>query len=197
MTDSDELASFLTQRRKKGADHSAIDAAVHARFGRVHAVMYTDLVGFSRVVEAFGILHFLQLIQESEELFLPLIQRHGGRCIKHEGDSLLVVFDGPHQALAAAHAMVNVTAALNPGRAPEDRIEVCIGLGYGTVLRIDDNEVWGAEVNAASKLGEDLAKGGEVLATDTFRKALPGEPFVECGTLFGTRPVYRFSPNPS
>ncbi len=144
MTDADALAALLAQRRQTGADHAAIDAAIFSRFGRVHAVMFTDLVGFSRVVEAFGIVHFLQLIQESEALFIPLIQQHGGTCLKHEGDSLLVVFDAPQQALDAARAMVDATVALNPGRAPEERIEICIGLGYGTVLRIDDNEVWGA-----------------------------------------------------
>lgn len=193
MTDAQELASLLAQRRQTGADRTAVDAAIFARFGRVQAVMFTDLVGFSRVVEAFGILHFLQLIQESETLFMPLIHQHGGVCIKHEGDSLLVVFDTPQQALATARAMVDATAAVNPGRAPEDRIEVCIGLGYGTVLRIGDNEVWGAEVNAASKLGEDMAKGGDVLATASLRQALANQPFVECGVLFGTRPVYRLS----
>jgi len=195
MTDADALADLLAQRRQTGADHAAIDAAIFTRFGRVHAVMFTDLVGFSRVVEAFGIVHFLQLIQESEALFIPLIQQHGGTCLKHEGDSLLVVFDAPQQALDAARAMVDATVALNPGRTPEERIEICIGLGYGTVLRIDDHEVWGAEVNAASKLGEDLAKGGEVLVTDTFHQAMaPNDQFVECGVLFGTRAIYRFSP---
>ena len=89
MTDADELNSFLAQRRLAGADRAAIDAAIYARFGRVQAVMFTDLVGFSRVVEAFGIVHFLQLIQESETLFMPLIAQHGGVCLKHEGDSLL------------------------------------------------------------------------------------------------------------
>lgn len=193
MTDAEELSNLLAQRRKAGADHAAVDAAIFARFGRVHAVMFTDLAGFSRVVEAFGILHFLQLIQESETLFMPLIHEQDGVCIKQEGDSLLVVFDTPQQALATAKAMVRATAAVNPGRAPEDRIEVCIGLGYGTVLRVGDNEVWGAEVNAASKLGEDMAKGGEILATDTLRLALNSEPFVESGVLFGNRTVYRLA----
>ncbi len=193
MSDALALASLLAQRRETGADRAAIDAAIFARFGRLHAVMFTDLVGFSRVVEAFGIVHFLQLIQESETLFQPLIHQNGGTCIKHEGDSLLVVFDTPQQALATARAMVQATARVNPGRAAEDRIEVCIGLGYGTVLRIGDNEVWGAEVNAASRLGEDMAKGGEVLATDTMRQALSNELFVECGVLFGNRTVYQLS----
>lgn len=192
MTDADQLAALLAQRRQPGADPAAIDAEIFARFGRTLAVMFTDLVGFSRVVEAFGIVHFLQLIQESEALFQPLIAAHGGHCLKHEGDSLLVVFDAPQHALDCAQAMVQATRTANlPGRAPEDRIEVCIGLGFGTVLRIDDNEVWGAEVNAASKLGEDTAKGGEIWVTDSFYQAVPDLPFADTGTLFGKRTVYR------
>ena len=193
MTDAEELATLLEQRRRHDTDRADIDAAIFQRFGQLQAVMFTDLVGFSRVVEAFGIVHFLQLIHESESLFKPLIEQHGGRCVKHEGDSLLVLFDTPKQALNAAQAMIQATADVNPGRAEEDRIEICIGLGFGNVLCIDNNEVWGAEVNAASKLGEEMAKAGEVLATDKMQRALADEPFVECGVLFGTRPVYRFS----
>lgn len=192
MTDAEQLAALLAQRRQPGADPAAIDAEIHARFGRTLAVMFTDLVGFSRVVEAFGIVHFLQLIQESEALFQPLISAHGGQCLKHEGDSLLVVFAQPEQALACARAMVQATHAANlPGRAPEDRIEVCIGLGYGTVLRVGAHEVWGAEVNAASKLGEDTAKGGEIWVTDSLFYAVPGLPISDTGALFGKRTVYR------
>ncbi len=192
MTDADQLAALLAQRRQPGADPAAIDAEIFARFGRTLAVMFTDLVGFSRVVEAFGIVHFLQLIQESEGLFQPLIAAHGGHCLKHEGDSLLVVFEQPAHALACAQAMVRATQMANlPQRAPEERIEVCIGLGYGTVLRIDSNEVWGAEVNAASKLGEDTAKGGEIWVTDSFYQAVPDLRFADTGTLFGKRTAYR------
>jgi adenylate cyclase len=192
MTDSDELAQLLAERRMPDADRTAIDDAIYARFGCIKAVMFTDLVGFSRRVEEFGILHFLQLIQESEELFLPLISQHGGHCLKREGDSLLAVFDTPEAAMATASAMVVATGAVNPSRNPEDQIEVCIGLGFGQVLRIGDHEVWGAEVNAASKLGEEMARGSEVLATEDFRLALPDEKFIEHGVLFGTRPAFRW-----
>lgn len=195
MTDATELAALLARRRQPGADAAAIEAEIFSRFGRTQAVMFTDLVGFSRVVEAFGIVHFLQLIQESEALFQPLIAAHQGRCIKHEGDSLLVLFDQAADALACAHALVLATQRANaPGRAPEERIEVCIGLGYGTVLCIDDNEVWGAEVNAASKLGEDTAKGGEVWVTDRFHAAVPEPVVTATGDLFGARRSYRLVP---
>ena len=191
MNDPEELAALLARRRAAGADLAAVDAAIHARFGTELAVMFTDLVGFSRLVEAFGILHFLQLIHESEALFIPLITRHGGTCLKREGDSLLAVFDAPAQALEAGRALLAATRSVNTGRSPQERIEVCVGLGYGPVLRVSD-DVWGAEVNAASKLGEDMARGGEILATAGLRAALPREPFTPHGLLFGSRPVFRW-----
>lgn len=191
MTDTEAFANYLTARRLPGANRAAIDADIFARFACTQAVMFTDLVGFSRLVESFGILHFLQLIQESETLFLPLIAQHGGTFLKREGDSLLAVFDQPAQALATAQAMVTSTQSVNPGRSPEERIEVCIGIGYGTVLRVD-GEVWGAQVNAASKLGEEVAEGGEVLVTQHFRAAVPNQPFAPHGTLFGNQAVFRW-----
>ena len=196
MADTDELAHMLSQRRAEPAKRAAIDAAIDTRFGRTQAVMFTDLVGFSRTVEAFGILHFLQLIQESEALFLPLIAQHGGRCVKREGDSLLALFDQPADALACAVAMNQVTHGVNPGRSPEERIEVCIGLGFGRVLCIGNDDAWGAELNAASKLGEEMAKGGEVLVTGAFRDALrgtvPDAQFAAHGKVFGERPAFRW-----
>lgn len=192
MSDVDDLAAMLAVRSKPEADRTAIDGLIFQRFGCTKAVMFTDLVGFSRRVEEFGILHFLQLIQESEALFLPLIKLHGGRCLKRDGDSLVVLFDLATDALGAALAMMDVTAAINPERAPEERIEVCIGLGYGDVLLIDNADVWGAEVNAASKLGEEIAHGSELLVTEAFRVAVPDAQFAEHGVLFGTRPAFRW-----
>lgn len=191
MADTQELADLLAQRARPGADRAAIETAIFTRFGCTQAIMFTDLVGFSRLVEAFGILHFLQLIQESETLFLPLITQHQGRCLKREGDSLLAVFDQPQDALDCARAMVAATETANPGRAAEERIEVCIGLGYGTVLRVGEHEVWGAEVNAASKLGEETARSGEILVTERFHAAVADQPWAMHGTLFETRPVYK------
>lgn len=195
MSDSDDLAALLRQRRAEPHNRVAIDAAIDQRFGREQAVMFTDMVGFSRTVEAFGILHFLQLIQESETLFRPLIQSHGGRLVKQEGDSLLVLFDAPAAALACARSMVAATDQVNPGRSAEERIEVCMGLGYGRLLCIDTSDVWGAEVNAASKLGEELAKGSEILVTDRFFQAVGPSGFAAHGSIFGTRAAYRWMGN--
>jgi class 3 adenylate cyclase len=49
---------------------------------------------------------------------------------------------------------------------------LCVGLGYGHVLKIGDADVYGAEVNASSKLGEDTAKAWEILVTESVKAEL-------------------------
>lgn len=44
------------------------------------------------------------------------------------------------------------------------------------MLRIGDTDVFGAEVNAASKLGEDVARAWEILVTAAVREQAAAEP---------------------
>lgn len=55
-------------------------------------------------------------------------------------------------------------------------LEPNVGLGYGRMLLIGDEDVFGAEVNAASKPGEDTAKAGDTVVTDSFRQNLQKPP---------------------
>lgn len=131
--------------------------------------MFTDLSGFSRRVAEFGIIHFLQTIYESERLLVPVIEHHEGILLKEEGDSMLVIFRNAAKALQCAVAMQHATQAYNRDRLAEEKVLLCVGLGLGRVLRIGDADVFGAEVNAASKLGEDRAAAGEILVTGAVR----------------------------
>jgi class 3 adenylate cyclase len=167
------LQQLIEERTANDADRSAIDRRIWSLFGERWAVMFTDLSGFSRGVEQFGIIHFLQVIHESLLLFIPEIDRHDGILLKVEADSLMVIFRQPASALACAHAMQAACHDHNLGRSPEDHVLLCVGLGYGDMLRLGDADVFGAEVNAASKLGEDIANSGEILVTESVRNALP------------------------
>ncbi|HEX6277504.1 MAG TPA: adenylate/guanylate cyclase domain-containing protein [Polyangiaceae bacterium] len=175
------LWRLIEERTKAGADVEAIDLRIWDLFGEEWAVMFTDLVGFSRQVERFGILHFLQIIHEHRKLLLPIVEGHDGLLIKEEGDSLLILFRRPERALTCAKQMQRACALYNERRKPEEQIVLCVGLGFGRVLRIGDSEVWGKEVNAASKLGEDTAKGNEILVTEAVKKAVDES---DAGALF-------------
>lgn len=161
----ERLERLIRERLSPGADKEEIDRRIWDLFGEEWAIMFTDLSGFSRKVEKFGIIHFLQTIFESERLLIPVIEAHEGILLKVEGDSFLVMFRSALKALRCSVAMQKTLQAYNADKADEDRVLLCVGLGYGKVLRIGDVDVYGQEVNAASKLGEDAAKAGEILVT--------------------------------
>ena len=165
----DRLDRLIRERLAPGADKARIDQRIWDLFGEDWCVMFTDLSGFSRRVEEFGIIHFLQIIHEAERLLIPVIEDHEGILLKLEGDSFLVIFRNPQKALKCAVDLQHLLAAYNLDRLPEEQVLLCVGLGYGRVLRIGDSDVFGSEVNAAGKLGEDRARAGEILVTGAFR----------------------------
>jgi len=168
----DRLDNLIRERLREGASKELIDARIWDLFGEEWAVMFTDLSGFSRGVEKFGIIHFLQTIYESERLLLPLIEEYDGILLKVEGDSLLVIFRNVNKAVRCALNMQKTLKKYNEIQTDEEKILLCVGLGFGRVLKIGDTDVFGAEVNAASKLGEDMAREKEILVTQAVRDNL-------------------------
>ncbi|HOI74501.1 MAG TPA: adenylate/guanylate cyclase domain-containing protein [Syntrophales bacterium] len=161
----DRLERLIEERLIPGADKEKIDNRIWDLFGETWCVMFTDLSGFSRNVAQFGIIHFLQTIFESQRILIPIIENHDGILLKVEGDSFMVIFRNVPKALECSIEMQHTLRTYNENRPEEERILLCIGLGYGRILRIGDTDVFGAEVNAASKLGEDTAKAWEILVT--------------------------------
>lgn len=165
----DRLEALIKARLEPGADKRKIDERIWDLFGEDWCVMFTDLSGFSRNVAKFGIIHFLQTIYESERLLIPVIEEHDGILLKVEGDSFLVIFRNVAKGVQCAIAMQRALAAYDADKSDEEKVLLCVGLGFGKILRIGDADVFGAEVNAASKLGEDTAKAREILVTGAVR----------------------------
>ncbi len=163
------LNKLLAERARPGSDKKLVDDHIWELFGEEWAVMFTDLAGFSRNTEAFGITHFLQVIYESFRLFIPVIEQTGGVLLKVEGDSMLVIFRSAESALRCAIAMQHAASAYNISRDDAEKVLVAIGLGFGRVLKFGDQDVYGQELNVACKLGEDLGQNGEIQCSDNFR----------------------------
>jgi len=174
MASQDRLEKLIAERLQSGVDKAAIDKRIWDLYGEEWAVMFTDLSGFSRHVAEFGIIHFLQIISESQRIFIPCIDTHDGILLKLEGDSMMVLFRNAGKAIACAVDMQHAARDYNVGREDAEKILLCVGLGFGRLLKIGDHDVFGAEVNAASKLGEDTAKAWEILATESVKKAAEG-----------------------
>jgi class 3 adenylate cyclase len=189
------LESLLQERLQPGVNKAEIDQRVWDLFGESWAVMFTDLAGFSRSVAEFGIIHFLQIIYESERIFSPCIDQHDGILLKTEGDSMLILFRQPQKALECAISMQKTSKIYNQEREPTEQILLCVGIGYGQVLAIGDQDIFGIEVNTASKLGEDIAKAWEILITDSVAQAVKDMPNISLektdDSLPGTQNVFK------
>lgn len=192
------LWKLIELRTRDGADVAAIDQRIWDLFGEEWAIMFTDLAGFSRQVAKFGIVHFLQIIYEQKRLLLPIIEAHDGVMIKIEADSFLILFKKPERALACAIAMGEACRVFDASRPPEEQVRLCVGIGFGKLLKIGDEDVFGHEVNLASKLGEDTAKANEILVTRNARQAIgdpPGVAWEELAVSFaGESACWRAKP---
>ena len=169
---TDRLELLIEERLQPGSDRDRIDRRIWNLFGEKWAVLYTDLSGFSRRVAEFGVIHFLQTIYESHRLLVPVIQYGNGILLKTEGDSLMVIYRKPDDAVRSAIAMQQRCQRHSANLKAEDQVLLCIGIGFGDVLHIGDDDIYGAEVNAACKLGEDTAKANEILLTGPVAKAI-------------------------
>jgi class 3 adenylate cyclase len=169
---SDRLELLIEERLHPKSDKAQVDRRIWNLFGEKWAVLYTDLSGFSRNVAEFGIIHFLQTIYESHRLLVPVIQHGNGILLKTEGDSLMVIYRSVDDALHSAIAMQQCCQRHSQNLPPEDQVLLCIGIGYGDMLRIGDQDVFGEEVNSACKLGEDTAKAHEILVTGAVASAV-------------------------
>ncbi|MBK8208447.1 MAG: adenylate/guanylate cyclase domain-containing protein [Planctomycetes bacterium] len=170
------LNRLLSERAGKAADKDAIDAQIWELYGEEWAVMFTDLAGFSRHVAEFGIIHFLQVIYESFRVYIPIVEHHGGVLLKVEGDSMMVLFRKPQNAVKCALAMQLASRDYNKKRPDAEKLLLSIGLGWGRVLKFGDQDVYGHEVNIACKLGEDLGKHWSILCSHEFHEAVKDDP---------------------
>ena len=168
-----EKLNRLLQERNEHPERAAeVDARIDATFGDTLAVMVMDMSGFCRQTVRYGINHFLAKIHRLHSVALPVIERHGGEVIKVAADNIYSVFEDVPRAVAAAVDTVGRLEAANSMLPEELDMHAEFGIGFGHVLIVEDEDFYGTEVNLASKLGEDIAHGGEILLTEAACKRL-------------------------
>lgn len=169
------MEKFLQERNEHPERAEEIDAKIHRAFGETLAVFVMDMSGFSRQTIRHGIIHFLAQIHRMHAIATPVVEGNGGEVIKYEADNVFAVFQDVAQAVAAALELDRALEAANTMLPDEYDMHGEFGIGYGEILVIENEDIYGSEVNLASKLGEDLAQRGEILLTESAHKRVEGD----------------------
>jgi adenylate cyclase len=167
------LNQLLSERNQHATRAADIDQQIVRTFEQRVAILAMDMCGFTSITLAHGIIHFLAMIRQMEEVSTPAVAGNGGRVIKQEADDLFAVFSEPVQALEAALDILRGFNAINKVLPPERHLHGSIGIGFGDTLVIGDEDLFGSEMNLACKLGEDIAEQDEILTTPAAYTALP------------------------
>jgi adenylate cyclase len=123
------------------------------------AVVYADMVGYSRLIELddIGTLERLRTLRRT--LIDPAIDEYGGRIVQTGGDSLLIVFDSIDGAVRYA-MKVQQEVPIHDGEQSANRV-ICfrVGINIGDVIA-DGTDLHGDAVNVAARLQAECPPGG-------------------------------------
>lgn len=161
-----KLEQLLVQMIEQPEREAEIAKVIDDIFGQNKAIMVLDMSGFCRTAREHSIVLVLSLIYQMQLLAKPCIEAQGGQIIKAEADNLFCLFDSVIDALQASRQIHENLKTANLSLPQHCQLDVSAGVGYGHILNIEDKDIFGDEVNVASKLGEDIARKGEILLTE-------------------------------
>ena len=150
---ADEIEAFLTGARPP------------QRRDRVLAtVLFTDVVGSTRVAAELGDRRWRELLERHHRLLREELDRFGGHEVHTAGDGFLSTFDSPRHAIACAKAAAGAIRAIG--------LEIRAGVHTGEVER-SGGDVQGLAVHIGARIAS-LAGAGEVLVSSTVKELVVG-----------------------
>ena len=124
---------------------------------RLAAIMYTDIAGFSRMMESDEA-GTLELLRYHNELIGGIVTAHHGTVIKTIGDALLVDFKNTVEAMQSALEIQDRLYAHNKEISPGQPLLIRIGVHLGDIYFFE-NDALGEGINIAARL-QSLARPG-------------------------------------
>src|SRR6266849_2621302 len=130
---------------------------------KLAAIMFTDMVGFSRQMGADEA-RMLRLLDVHNQLIQQAVAAHHGAVIKTVGDAFLVDFPSVVHATQCAQAIQAQFRTHNAEKETAEQIHVRIGIHLGDIVQ-KNGDVFGDGVNIASRL-QALAEPDTICISD-------------------------------
>jgi class 3 adenylate cyclase len=128
----------------------ATSSARQAEQRRLAAIMFTDMVGFSRQMGSDEA-RMLRLLAVHNQLIQQAVTQHHGAVIKTIGDAFFVDFPSVVHAVQCAQQIQTQLRTRNAEHEKAEQLHVRIGIHSGDVVQ-REGDVFGDGVNIASRL---------------------------------------------
>jgi class 3 adenylate cyclase len=125
------------------------------------ALLFTDLVDFSRWALEAGDAAALELLREVGDALETAVLQHDGRIVKRLGDGVMATFVS---AAAAVEAALDAQEAVGAIEIAGHRPRMRAGVHWGRPRRLGGDYL-GVDVNIAARVA-DRAKAGQVVVSD-------------------------------
>jgi class 3 adenylate cyclase len=173
-----ELLSRYAEQRDNDT-RKEIERDLWEHHGRTFTVLIVDMVGYTKALRQHGLIYYLSMIRRMQVLVEPLVEKFGGTMVKFEADNADARFPTPVEAIQMAIALNKELEAINQRTPEELDLHVSCGIDHGECLLPDPGHFYGQPVVYASKLGEDIARPGQILVTHEAMDLVPTELGIE------------------
>ncbi len=133
---------------------------------RLAAVMFTDLVGYTALVQENEAVA-LDLLERHKAVLRPIFEKHRGEEIKTIGDAFLVEFANTLDAIRCAVDIQNTVQEEKSLASAGKEIQLRIGIHLGDVVH-REGDVFGDAVNIASRMQESAEPGGICMSRQVY-----------------------------
>lgn len=175
--DSEILAAAIADFVEAAwADPAAPVRAPELHLAAMRAILWTDIVDHTPLMERHGDAGGRELLREHERLTRNALLAHGGTEVKAMGDGFMAWFSSTQQAIECAIALQRAFTVWNDDRAQQAApLQVRIGINAGEPIAEDD-DLFGHSVIAAARICREAA-GGEIVVSDVVRQLVAGKGF--------------------
>jgi len=126
---------------------------------RLAAIMFTDIVGYTALMgesESSA----LQFLKTNLLIHQRLVKKYHGKIVKELGDGILALFENGTESVLCAIEIQK--------EARKETIQLRIGIHEGEVV-FKNGDIFGDEVNIASRIQEECASGGICISNNVYR----------------------------
>lgn len=123
-------------------------------------IMFTDVKGYTAATSTQSHAENARMLRRIERSVAPVARVYGGRVVKSIGDSYLIVFRSPTEAVRCAAAIQDRLHEYNRAEGSNHELHVRIAMNMGEV-RVHRGDVFGEPVNVAARL-ESITPADEI-----------------------------------